>query len=143
MILTHRYPMSFGWGAMKILLDTHTFIWLNSESKRLSQPVLTLCQDRSNQLLLSVASIWELQIKLQLGKLRLQSSLKQTIENQQSINNIEILPITFQHVLELDNLPFHHKDPFDRLLVAQAKWENAALATRDPSIARYPVQAIW
>ena len=128
---------------MKILFDTHTFIWLNSESRNLSQRVLALCQDRSNHLLLSVASIWEMQIKLQLGKLSLQSTLKQTIEKQQKINNIEVLPVTVEHVLELDNLPFHHKDPFDRVLAAQARWEHAALATRDPIFARYPVQAIW
>jgi PIN domain nuclease of toxin-antitoxin system len=128
---------------VKLLLDTHTFIWWDSEPDRLSPQALALCQDRRNILLLSVVSVWEMQIKLQLGKLRLALPLKEIIETQQQTNNIEILPVTLAHVLALENLPVHHKDPFDRLLVAQAMVEGAALVSGDPNIARYAVQIVW
>jgi len=98
------------------------------------------CQDRQNVLLLSVVSIWEMQIKLQLGKLRLALPLKEIIETQQQTNSIEILPVTLAHVLALENLPAYHKDPFDRLLVAQAMVEGAVLVSGDPNIAKYGVQ---
>ncbi|MGB9774724.1 MAG: type II toxin-antitoxin system VapC family toxin [Anaerolineae bacterium] len=128
---------------MKLLLDTHTFIWWDSEPTKLSPQALALCQDRQNTLLLSVVSVWEMQIKLQLGKLRLALPLKEIIESQQQTNNLEILSITLAHVLALDNLPAHHKDPFDRLLVAQAIVEDAMLVSGDPNIAKYPVQVVW
>jgi PIN domain nuclease of toxin-antitoxin system len=86
---------------MKLLLDTHTFIWWDSEPARLLPHALALCQDRQNVLLLSVVSVWEMQIKLQLGKLRLALPLKEIIE---------ILPVTLAHVLALENLPAYHKD---------------------------------
>ena len=84
-----------------------------------------------------------MQIKLQLGKLRLALPLKEIVETQQQTNNIEILPVTLAHVLALENLPAHHQDPFDRLLVAQAMVEGAVLVSRDPNIAKYAVQVVW
>lgn len=128
---------------MKLLFDTHTFIWWDSQPNNLSQTALTLLQDRSNILLLSVISIWEMQIKLQLGKITLNRSLLEIIENQQQTNQIEVLPVKLAHVLELDRLPLVHKDPFDRLLVAQANVENAVLVSCDPIVAQYPVNVIW
>lgn len=128
---------------MKLLLDTHTFIWWDSEPAKLSPQALALCQDRQNVLLLSVVSVWEMQIKLQLGKLRLTLPLREIIETQRQTNNVEILPITLVHVLALENLPTHHKDPFDRLLVAQALVEEAVLVSADPNIAKYAVQVVW
>lgn len=128
---------------MKLLLDTHTFIWWDSQPNHLSQTALTLLQDRSNILLLSVISIWEMQIKLQLGKIILNRPLLEIIENQQKTNQIEILPVNLTHVLALDSLPIVHKDPFDRLLIAQANVENAALVSCDPIVAQYPVNVIW
>jgi PIN domain nuclease of toxin-antitoxin system len=86
---------------MKLLLDTHTFIWWDSEPARLSPQALALCQDRANTVLLSVASVWEMQIKLQLGKLKLNLPLAEVIESQQQTNNIEVLPVTLTHVLAL------------------------------------------
>ncbi len=94
-------------------------------------------------LLLSVVNVWEMQIKLQLGKLRLTLPLREIIETQQQVNNVEILPITLAHVLALENLPAHHKDPFDRLLIAQAMVEGAVLVSGDPNIARYAVHVVW
>jgi len=128
---------------MKLLLDTHTFIWWDSEPAKLSPQALALCQDRQNILLLSVVSIWEMQIKIQLGKLRLALSLREIIESQRQTNNIEIVPVTLAHVLALESLPSHHGDPFDRMLVAQAMVEGAALVSADSNIAKYAVQVVW
>jgi PIN domain nuclease of toxin-antitoxin system len=128
---------------MKLLLDTHTFIWWDSEPVRISSRALALCQDSENTLLLSVASSWEMQIKMQLGKLKLKLPLAELIETQRHINNLEILPIRLEHVLALDELPPFHNDPFDRLLVAQSIVEGALLVSRDPVMTKYPVSVIW
>lgn len=92
---------------------------------------------------LSMASVWEMQIKLQLGKLKLNLTLAEIIENQRQTNNIEILPISLTHVLALGSLPSHHKDPFDRLLIAQANVEDTILVSRDPVFTHYPVEVVW
>ena len=128
---------------MKLLLDTHTFIWWDSAPNKLSPQVLALCQDQSNEMLLSVASVWEMQIKLQLGKLQLKLSLKEVIEGQQQTNNVQVLQITLAHVLALEGLPTPHKDPFDRLLIAQANVESAILVSGDKIFQQYPVNLLW
>lgn len=128
---------------MKLLLDTHAFIWWASEPAKLSSNALGLCEARSNIVLLSVTSIWEMQIKLQLGKLKLDLRLADLIESQQRTNDIEVLPILLAHVLELECLPNHHKDPFDRLLIAQANVEGATLISSDPIFEKYPVTVAW
>jgi PIN domain nuclease of toxin-antitoxin system len=127
---------------MKILLDTHTFMWMDNEPKKLSQRAQYLCKDPENTLLLSVASIWEMQIKSQLEKLQLRMPLPDIIREQQE-NGVEILPIEPAHIFALSSLPNHHKDPFDRLLIAQAMVENATLLTADPLIGQYPVKTEW
>jgi PIN domain nuclease of toxin-antitoxin system len=93
-------------------------------------------------LMLSVASIWEMQIKNQLGKLQLRVPLPEIIREQRE-NGIEILPIEPAHIFTLDSLPGHHKDPFDRLLIAQAIVEDAVLLTADPLIQQYPIKTEW
>lgn len=128
---------------MKYLLDTHAFIWLDNDPARLSTKVTTVCADRSNLLLLSLASVWEMQIKLQLGRLTLPTPLADTVQNQIDTNQVELLPIKLSHIFELDHLPHHHKDPFDRLLMAQALSEKAILITDDAQIARYSVPTFW
>lgn len=128
---------------MKLLLDTHTFIWWASDPEKLSQKVLSLCQDSENTLLFSVACAWEMQIKMQLGKLKFHLSLRDVIESQQQSNNLQVLPIELGHVLELQKLPAHHKDPFDRLLIAQANWEDAFLVSQDKAFSEYPVKVLW
>ncbi len=128
---------------MKLLLDTHAFIWWDSQPDALSARVLALCQDRSNTLLLSVVSLWEILVKMQLGKLRMSTSLRDVIGSQVRLNQLEILPFTFDHVWALENLPAYHKDPFDRLLIAQAIVEEAMLVTNDAMIAKYPVNIVW
>jgi PIN domain nuclease of toxin-antitoxin system len=128
---------------MKLLLDTHTFIWWDSEPAKLSPQALALCQDRQNSLLLSVASVWEMQIKLHLGKLKLTLPLAELIESQQQVNNLEILPVLLTHVLALQQLPAHHKDPFDRLLIAQARVEDVVLISNDPMFPKYTDRVLW
>jgi PIN domain nuclease of toxin-antitoxin system len=112
---------------MKYLLDTHTFIWLDANPGKLSANARLLCADRTNQLMLSIASIWEIQIKIQIGKLILPTSLANIITAQQASNEVQLLSIELSHVLELALLPDHHRDPFDRMLVAQARIEGAHL----------------
>ena len=116
---------------MKLLLDTHVFIWWSGEPDKLSEKALDACENRANRLILSIVSIWEMQIKMQLGKLKLKHSLKDLVENQQNINNLQILPVSPNHIFMLDNLPMHHSDPFDRLLISQAIEENLALVSKD------------
>ena len=127
---------------MKLLLDTHAFIWCDSEPAKLSLRAQELCQDPDNTLILSVASVWEMQIKLQLGKMQFKMPLPDMIRQQQE-NGVEVLPVHAEHVFALDSLPAHHKDPFDRLLVAQAIVEGAAIITTDPLILQYPVKVEW
>ena len=128
---------------MKLLLDTHVFIWWASEPERLSPKVLSLCEDSGNIMILSVASVWEMQIKTQLGKLKIAFPLSDLIRSQRQKNNIEILPIELKHVLELQNLPAHHNDPFDRLLIVQAKAEGALLVSKDKAFKKYKTKLLW
>ncbi|MBV6624158.1 MAG: type II toxin-antitoxin system VapC family toxin [Rivularia sp. (in: Bacteria)] len=128
---------------MKILLDSHVLIWWASSSEKLSKKVYDLINDTSNTLLFSIASVWEMQIKLQLGKLNLNSTLPTLINNQQRVNNLQILPVELTHIYALNNLPSHHKDPFDRLLIAQAIVEQIPLASIDEVFDNYPIQRLW
>lgn len=128
---------------MKLLLDTHTFIWWDSQRTRLSPDALMLCQDASNDMFLSMASIWEMQIKIQLGKLKFTLPLADVIKDQQKANNIKLLPIEFHHVLGLEKLPLHHKDPFDRLLIAQAQVEDMVVISNDAWFTNYDVKLKW
>ena len=104
---------------------------------------LILLQNPNNELLLSIVSLWEMQIKIQLGKLALRDDLELMLKTQQEQNNITLISITFLHILELKNLPLHHKDPFDRLLIAQSKVENVTLISRDSVFQNYDCPVIW
>ena len=128
---------------MKYLLDTHVFIWWAGEPACLSTLALSLCRNPANTLLLSVASVWEMQIKSQLGKLHLALPLSEIIDSQQQTNRLEILPITLAHIWGLAKLSDHHKDPFDRLLISQAISEGLTLISHDPDVTKYPVQTAW
>ena len=128
---------------MNLLLDTHTFIWWADEPEKLSASALKALEDERNRLILSVVSVWEMQIKAQLGKMKLSLPLKDLIESQQQANELEILPVRIEHVFELDNLPLHHKDPFDRLLLAQSIVENATIVSIDPRLSAYSVSLLW
>lgn len=128
---------------MKILLDTHAFIWWDSDISQLSPTALQLCQNPANTLLLSAASVWEMQIKQQLGKLKLKLPLREIVQTQQESNGIVVLPVQLAHVLLLEQLSLHHRDPFDRLLIAQANAEQAALLSCDSVFQKYQVNIIW
>jgi PIN domain nuclease of toxin-antitoxin system len=128
---------------MKLLFDTHTFLWWDSEPTRLSATALAACQDTANLLLISVASIWEIQIKRQLGRLQLSLPLEELIDSQRHANQVDVLPVTLPHVLALETLPAYHKDPFDRLLIAQTNVEGAILVSHDRLLTQYPVSVLW
>jgi PIN domain nuclease of toxin-antitoxin system len=128
---------------MKLLLDTHTLIWWATSSEKLSLKVLDLLDDRQNDLLLSVASIWEMQIKCQDGKLELGKSLSQLVSNQIANNGLRVLPIEPKHVYALQSLPSIHRDPFDRIMIAQAIVENLLFVSKDSVLGGYPVQQVW
>jgi len=128
---------------MKALLNTHAFIWWTVAPVRLGPEANRLCFDPANQLVLSVASVWEMQIKVVLGKLTLHLPLRRMILDQIQQNGLEVLPVTLDHVLRLDSLPPLHKDPFDRLLVAQALAEGLPLVSHDPVVTQYPLKVVW
>jgi PIN domain nuclease of toxin-antitoxin system len=127
---------------MRLLLDTHVFIWWADDPDKLSPAALAALEDEANELLLSVASVWEMQIKIQLGKLKLSLPLKELVKNQQETNNLTVSPVALPHVLALDALPFHHKDPFDRLLIAQSIEEDLTLVTADSQFSAYSVKLL-
>ena len=128
---------------MRYLLDTHTFIWWDQKSANLSPRARALFHDTAARLLLSIASVWEIQIKLAIGKLALPAPLMDIVNNQIKTNQIELLPITLSHIASLDGLPMYHRDPFDRMLVAQAISEQIPIISADPVMGQYPVTAIW
>jgi len=127
---------------MRCLFDANSFLWWNLKSNRLSQNAYTVIEDKTNTILLSLVTIWEIQIKVQLGKLTLQKSLAEIIEKMRE-EQIEFLPISIDHILKLDDLPYHHRDPFDRLLIAQSFIENIPIISSDSLFSRYGVDVIW
>jgi PIN domain nuclease of toxin-antitoxin system len=128
---------------MKLLLDTNAFIWLNDAPDRIPQPTMAMIADSDNELIFSLVSLWEMQIKIQLGKLRLQAPLPEILQMQQSENDLQILPIRIEHIWALENLPHHYRDPFDRLLIAQAQFEDIAVVTSDNIFEQYSIQRLW
>lgn len=117
------------------LLDTHVFLWWLDGDKKLNKLTETKIKDRSSQIYVSVATMWEISIKNSAGKLPLKTSLAEMI----SLSGFELLPITFPHVLELGKLPPLHNDPFDRMLISQALTEHLTLVTSDSKIQKYKV----
>jgi PIN domain nuclease of toxin-antitoxin system len=127
---------------MKALLDTHTFLWAVAEEGKLSRRAQQIYTG-SNDLWLSAASMWEILIKVQAGKLPLPEPAGPYLVKTLVQNQIELLPITLDHVLRIETLPLHHRDPFDRLIIAQAIKEKWPIITADPWFSRYPVDVIW
>jgi PIN domain nuclease of toxin-antitoxin system len=127
---------------MKALLDTHTFLWAIAEEEKLSRRAQQIYMG-SNDLWLSVASLWEILIKVQAGKLPLPEPAGPYLVRKLSQNRIEVLPITLDHVLKTESLPFHHRDPFDRMIIAQGIEEKWPIVTADPLFGRYAVDVIW
>ena len=127
---------------MKAILDTHAFLWAIAEDKKLSRRAQKIFTGPSD-LWLSIASIWEIMIKVQTGRLPLPVPTGPYIVKKLAENRIEVLPITLDHVLRTESLPLHHHDPFDRILIAQCVEAKLPIITADPIIERYPVQVIW
>lgn len=128
---------------MKILLDTHTFLWAITGDDRLSDTVRDAVTDRANEVLLSVASSWEISIKYGLGKLSLPAPPDRYLPLQRSKAGFGLMAINEPEVCQVHQLPAIHRDPFDRLLVAQANCHGMVLATNDTILDRYPVQIFW
>ena len=128
---------------MKVLLDTHAFLWLLTGDKRLSETAQKTFLDPGNSLFFSAASFWEICIKKSLGKLSLKSGWFKTIQDEMKVNTIQWLPVEMLHCVELTKLPFHHRDPFDRMLIAQAMVEDMQLLSRDESLSAYEIKSIW
>lgn len=128
---------------MKLLLDSHSFVWWREQPTKLSTKAFAEISNPANTVFLSAASLWELQIKIQLTKFKFTDTLEDVVNNEININSFQILPVYFSHVLELEKLPFHHKDPFDRLLIAQANSENMTLVSLDPKFSAYSVNLLW
>jgi PIN domain nuclease of toxin-antitoxin system len=127
---------------MKVLLDTHTFLWWAGDPARLSPSALATIIDPANHIMASVVNVWEMAIKSHLGKLTLRKPLKDIVADQH-MNGITFLAAELDHVLGVATLPPVHKDPFDRLLASQAISEAAVLLTSDPVFASYPVKTAW
>jgi PIN domain nuclease of toxin-antitoxin system len=128
---------------VKVLLDTHAFLWAIGEDERLSLKAREIFIAGRNELLLSVASVWEILLKVQVGKIRFEEPAVGYLKRQIFKNNIHLLPILIDHVAHLESLPLHHRDPFDRILVAQSMEENLSLLSADPLMKRYSVPVIW
>ena len=128
---------------MKLLLDTHAFLWFIMGSANLSDKARILIEDPANERLLSVASLWEIAIKASLGKLALSSSFEDLIPEQLRLNGIGLLNIRVDHLSVLTTLPFHHRDPFDRLIIAQAILENFPVVSIDAAFDTYGITRLW
>ncbi len=128
---------------MRLLLDTHALLWADAEPSRLSDQARSLVLDDENEFLLTCASLWEMQIKVMLGKLTVRMPLPELVEEWENEHGLTVLPIEQRHIYEVSVLPSIHNDPFDRLLVAVARCENATILSDDPEIKKYPVSVIW
>jgi PIN domain nuclease of toxin-antitoxin system len=126
---------------VRVLLDTHALLWAAQADPRLSKRAAQAIQ--KHELWLSTASVWEIMIKSAAGKLRLAGGPSRFLEERIQESNLSILPIQLVHVIELDGLPDHHKDPFDRLLVCQSRVEDMPIVTADPLFSPYGVETIW
>lgn len=128
---------------MKLLLDAHAFLWFVAGDTRLSAPAQSAIEDASNERYLSIASVWELAIKHSLGKLRLSPDFPEFMTAETQRNRIVVQPIGLAHVFKVAELPFHHRDPFDRLLAAQCLVENWDVVSADEELSAYGVRRVW
>ena len=128
---------------MKILLDTHAFLWFIAGDIKLSDRAKASIEDYSNDKLVSMASMWGMAIKISIGRLKLSEPFESLIPHQIQINGFELLPIQFDHVSVVSSLPFHHRDPFDRLLVSQCMAEKCAIISMDTAFDNYLIERLW
>jgi len=128
---------------MRLLLDTHVFLWFIQGDKQLSVALRAQIEDESNVKYVSLASLWEIAIKVSVGKLTFAPSFEERVPEQIAINGFETLDIQTNHLFEVARLPFHHRDPFDRLLIAQSLVETMPLLSVDAAFDAYGVQRIF
>ena len=128
---------------MRLLLDTHAFLWWVGASRDLSRRARSAIGSGRNECFVSIASGWEIAIKVSLGNLKIEGALDRFLPEQLAANGFKPLPIDLKHCARVAALPFHHRDPFDRLLVAQALEEELAIVTVDPVFTRYGVKRVW
>lgn len=128
---------------MKVLLDTHALLWFLLGDARLAEKAQSIIVDLTNHVLVSPASYWEIAIKVSLGKYKLRRDLGEFMESHLADSNLTILHITPRHAAELAKLPFHHRDPFDRMLIAQAVAEDIPLISADATFDLYSVRRVW
>jgi len=126
---------------MKVLIDTHVLLWGIQDSSKVSSKVRSLLP--VSDVWISVVSLWEIMTKVQIGKLALPSPIGDYLAGKLRMNGVSVLPLTFAHVRRLEGIPLHHRDPFDRILIAQSLEENIPLVSSDPQFEKYPLQLIW
>jgi len=127
---------------MKILLDTHTFLWFLAGASELSKPARAYIENPENEKYISIASFWEISIKNSLGKLTLDVPFIE-LKTEAIKNNFQLLPISFEDTLQLNSLPFHHRDPFDRIIISQAKENNLTILSCDSNFGQYDIHLLW
>jgi PIN domain nuclease of toxin-antitoxin system len=128
---------------VKFIADTHAFIWFITDSEQLSPKAKTLLESPENERVLSAASIWEIAIKTSLGKLSFKKPLEQFLPEQLSLNNFQVLDISGEHALRVTGLPMFHRDPFDRMIVAQALVERLPILSNDKALDAYGTERLW
>ena len=128
---------------MRVLVDTHTFLWALLKDHRLSTRAKQVLISGENELVFSLVSLWEIAVKMKIGKLSTVGSSVTYIRDEMAEYGMELLPIRYEHILELERLPLHHSEPFDRLLIAQAVAESLPILTHDEKFPLYPVKLIW
>ena len=128
---------------MTCLLDTHCFLWAIRDDARLSGRAARIFRDGRNHLLLSVASVWEMMVKAEIGRLEFPRPAGDFLKRQIVSNGIRVLPIRLADALRLEGLPLHHRDPFDRMLIAQALEEEVPIVSADPALRAYGAEIIW
>jgi PIN domain nuclease of toxin-antitoxin system len=128
---------------MQLLLDTHTFLWWIDDAPALSKKARMVIGKAGNECFVSLASCWEMAIKCSLGKLSLTQPVDRFIPEQLAANGFQLLDIDFRHVSRVATMPFHHRDPFDRLLIAQASAEKLTMVSADAAFDAYDISRLW
>ena len=128
---------------MRVLVDTHTFLWALLQDHRLSARAKQILISREHELYFSLVSLWEIAVKMKIGKLNTVGSSVTYIRDEMAEYGMELLPIRYEHILQLERLPLHHSEPFDRLRIAQAVAESLPILTHDEKFHLYPVKLIW
>ena len=126
-----------------MIVDTHALLWLSERTSEVPAHARAVVDDERHEVFVSIVSAWELAIKVSLGKLVVEPTVQDFMQRALSSGRIRLLPISLEHVHCVQSLPRHHRDPFDRMLIAQAMVENASVVSADAAIDQYGVQRVW